>query len=171
MPQKRPTIDRLFSYQLPTNRSSYMYELFKFAHLAAAIVWMGGMALMIWAIRPVAIAQLEPVQRLPLMAAILSRFFKMVGLCVLILLTTGGLMLIGVDMRLAPKGWHAMLGVGVLMCLIFGHLYFGPFRKLKLTLANEDLPGAGAQLAKIHRLVLINFGLSWLAVGAVVIWR
>ena len=171
MPQKRPTIERLFSYQLPTNRSSYMYELFKFAHLAAAIVWMGGMALMIWAIRPVAIAQLEPVQRLPLMAAILSRFFKMVGLCVLILLTTGGLMLIGVDMRLAPKGWHAMLGVGVLMCLIFGHLYFGPFRKLKLTLANDDLPGAGAQLAKIHRLVLINFGLSWLAVGAVVIWR
>ena len=148
-----------------------MYELFKFAHLAAAIVWMGGMALMIWAIRPVAIAQLEPVQRLPLMAAILSRFFKMVGLCVLILLTTGGLMLIGVDMRLAPKGWHAMLGVGVLMCLIFGHLYFGPFRKLKLTLAHEDLPGAGAQLTKIHRLVLINFGLSWLAVGAVVIWR
>ena len=171
MPQKRPTIDRLFSYQLPTNRSSYMYELFKFAHLAAAIVWMGGMALMIWAIRPVAVAQLEPVQRLPLLAAILSRFFKMVGLCVLILLATGGLMLMGVDMRLAPKGWHAMLGVGVLMCLIFGHLYFGPFRKLKLTLANEDLPGAGAQLTKIHRLVLINFGLSWVAVGAVVIWR
>ena len=171
MPQKRPTIERLFSYQLPTNRSSYMYELFKFAHLAAAIVWMGGMALMIWAIRPVAVAQLEPVQRLPLLAAILSRFFKMVGLCVLILLATGGLMLMGVDMRLAPKGWHAMLGVGVLMCLIFGHLYFGPFRKLKLTLANEDLPGAGAQLTKIHRLVLINFSLSWLAVGAVVIWR
>ena len=171
MLQKRPTIERLFSHQLPTNRSSHMYELFKFAHLAAAIVWMGGMALMIWAIRPVAIAQLEPVQRLPLLAAILSRFFKMVGLCVLILLATGGLMLMGVDMRLAPKGWHAMLGVGLLMCLIFGHLYFGPFRKLKLTLANKDLPGAGAQLAKIHRLVLINFGLSWLAVGAVVIWR
>ena len=64
-----------------------------------------------------------------------------------------------------------MLGIGLLMSLIFGHLYFGPFRKLKLALANEDLPGAGAQLAKIHRLVLINFGLSWLAVGAVVIWR
>ena len=148
-----------------------MYEIIKFVHLAAAIVWIGGMALMIWAIRPVAIAQLEPVQRLPLLAGILTRFFKMVGLCVLLLLTTGGLMLMGVDMRLAPKGWHAMLGIGLLMCLIFGHLYFGPFRKLKLTLASEDLPGAGAQLAKIHRLVLINFGLSWLAVGAVVIWR
>ncbi len=148
-----------------------MYETIKFAHLAAAIVWIGGMALMIWAIRPVAIAQLEPVQRLPLLAGILTRFFRMVALCVLVLLVSGGLMLMGVDMSLAPKGWHAMLGIGLLMCLIFGHLYFVPFRKLKLALANKDLPGAGAQLAKIHRLVLINFGLSWLAVGSVVIWR
>ncbi len=148
-----------------------MYETIKFAHLAAAIVWMGGMALMIWAIRPVAIAQLEPVQRLPLLAGILTRFFRMVAVSVLVLLASGGLMLMGVDMRMAPKGWHAMLGIGLLMCLIFGHLYFVPFRKLKLALANNDLPGAGAQLAKIHRLVLINFGLSWLAVGSVVIWR
>jgi uncharacterized membrane protein len=119
----------------------------------------------------VAIAQLEPVQRLPLLAGILTRFFRMVALCVLVLLATGGLMLMGVDMRLAPKGWHAMLGIGLLMCLIFGHLYFVPFRKLKLALANNDLPAAGAQLAKIHRLVLINFALSWVAVACVVIWR
>ena len=168
---KRLTIHPDIQPLLPSNRSFTMYEIIKFVHLAAAIVWMGGMALMIRAVRPVAIEQLEPIQRLPLLTGILSRFFQMVGLCVLLLLATGGLMLMGVDMRLAPKGWHAMLGIGLLMCLIFGHLYFGPFRKLKLALANEDLPGAGAQLAKIHRLVLINFGLSWLAVGAVVIWR
>lgn len=148
-----------------------MYETIKFAHLAAAIVWMGGMALMVWVIRPVAISQLEPVQRLPLLAGILTRFLKIVGLCVVLLLASGGLMLMGVDMRLAPKGWHAMLGIGLLMCLIFGHLYFGPFRKLKLALGQNDLPSGGAQLAKVHRLVLINFGLSWLAVGSVVIWR
>jgi len=56
-----------------------MYEIIKFAHLSAGIVWIGGMALMIWAIRPVAIAQLEPVQRLPLLAGILTRFFKIVA--------------------------------------------------------------------------------------------
>lgn len=148
-----------------------MYELFKFAHLAAAIVWMGGMALMIWAIRPVAIAQLEPVLRLPLLGGILARFFKMVGLCILLLLASGGLMLMGVDMRLVPKGWHVMLGVGLLMCLVFGHLYFGPFRKMQAALSAGDLSSAGAQLGKIHPLVLLNFGLSWIAVGAVVIWR
>ena len=104
-----------------------MHEIIKFVHLAAAIVWMGGMALMIRAVRPVAIEQLEPIQRLPLLAGILSRFFQMVGLCVLLLLATGGLMLMGVDMRLAPKGWHAMLGIGLLMCLILGTCTLAPF--------------------------------------------
>lgn len=148
-----------------------MYEIIKFAHLAAGIVWMGGMALMILAIRPVAIAQLEPTQRLPLLAAVLSRFFTMVAVCVLLLLISGGVMLMGVDMRLAPKGWHAMLGLGLLMCLIFGHIFFVPFRRMKLALMNDNLGAAGAQLAKIHPLVVLNFTLGWLAIGAVVIWR
>ena len=148
-----------------------MYELIKFTHLAAGIVWLGGMAIMLWAVRPVAIAQLEPAQRLPLLAGMLRRFFNLVGLCVILLLTTGAIMLMGVDMKLAPKGWHAMIGLGSLMCLIFGHLYFGPFRKMKNALLIDDLSAAGAQFAKIHPLVLSNFALGWLAVGAVVMWR
>ena len=148
-----------------------MYELIKFTHLAAGIVWLGGMAIMLWAVRPVAIAQLEPAQRLPLLAGMLRRFFNLVGLCVILLLTTGAIMLMGVDMKLAPKGWHAMIGLGSLMCLIFGHLYFGPFRKMKNALLIDDLSAAGAQLAKIHPLVLSNFALGWLAVGAVVMLR
>jgi uncharacterized membrane protein len=148
-----------------------MYELFKFSHLAAGIIWMGGMALMIWALRPVAIAQLEPAQRLPLLGGVLTRFFKMVAACVVVLLVSGGIMLMGVDMKLAPKGWHVMIGVGSFMCLVFGHLYFGPFRKMKAALSEGDIPLAGAQLAKIHPLVLLNFSLGWLAIGAVVIWR
>ena len=132
-----------------------MYEIIKFVHLAAGIVWIGGMAIMIWAIRPVAIAQLEPALRLPLLGGILARFFKIVGLCVLLLLGSGGMMLMGVDMRLAPRGWHVMLGVGLLMCLIFGHLYFGPFRKMQAALRAGDLSIAGGQLSKIHPLVLL----------------
>ena len=148
-----------------------MYELIKFSHLAAGIIWMGGMALMIWALRPVAIAQLEPAQRLPLLGDVLSRFFKMVVGCIVVLLASGGIMLMGVDMALAPRGWHVMIGLGSLMCLIFGHLFLGPFRKMKAALAAGELPVAGAQLAKIHPLVLINFSLGWVAIGAVVIWR
>ena len=44
-----------------------MYEWFKFFHLAAAIVWLGGMALVILAMRPVVIARMSPPERLVLM--------------------------------------------------------------------------------------------------------
>ncbi len=148
-----------------------MYELIKFTHLAAGIVWMGGMAVMIWAVRPTAISSFEPPVRLPFLAAVMSRFFKLVAICVFLLLATGGAMLVGVDMKMAPKGWHAMLGIGTLMCLIFGHIYWVPFRRLKLALAQQELPAAGAQLGKIHPLMILNFALGWLAIGAVVIWR
>jgi uncharacterized membrane protein len=148
-----------------------MYELVKFTHLAAGIVWMGGMAMMIWAVRPTAISLFEPPVRLPFLTAVMARFFKFVAVCVFLLLATGGAMLVDVDMKLAPKGWHAMLGIGTFMCLIFGHIYMVPFRRLKLALAQADLPAAAAQLAKIHPLMMINFALGWLAIGAVVIWR
>jgi uncharacterized membrane protein len=148
-----------------------MYELIKFAHLAAGVIWLGGMAAMIWAVRPAAIALFEPPVRLPFLAAVMGRFFKVVAVCVVVLLATGGGMLVGVDMKLAPKGWHAMLGIGTLMCLIFGHIYAVPFRKMKWALTQSDLPAAAAQVAKIHPLMILNFALGWLAVGAVVIWR
>jgi uncharacterized membrane protein len=109
--------------------------------------------------------------RLPFLAAVMGRFFKVVAVCVVVLLATGGGMLVGVDMKLAPKGWHAMLGIGTLMCLIFGHIYAVPFRKMKWALTQSDLPAAAAQVAKIHPLMILNFALGWLAVGAVVIWR
>ncbi len=148
-----------------------MYEVTKFFHLAAGLVWLGGMTIMLWAVRPVVIAQLEPHQRIPLLCTILARFFKVVGLCIAALLATGGLMLAGVDMHLAPKGWHVMLGLGLLMCAIFGHLYFVPFRRLQRWVLMADWPAAAKQLAQIHTLILTNFALGWLAVAAVVIWR
>ena len=57
-----------------------MHEWIKFFHLVAAIVWMGGMSLVILALRPVVIAQMSPPERLALMSAVLSRFFVMVWL-------------------------------------------------------------------------------------------
>lgn len=148
-----------------------MYEWFKFLHLAAGVIWLGGMALMVLALRPVAIARLTPPDRLPLMAAVLSRFFVMVWLCIAVLLASGLWMLSGADMKLAPKGWHAMSGIGLLMCAIFAHIWFAPFRRLQAAVQAADWPGAGKALGQIHPLVLVNFTLGWLAVAAVIIWR
>lgn len=148
-----------------------MYEWFKFLHLAAAIVWLGGMALVILALRPVVIARMAPPERLLLMSDVLARFFLMVWLSIALLLASGFWMLGMSDMKLAPKGWHAMSGLGLLMCLIFAHIWFVPFRRLKAAVHASDWPAAGKALGQIHPLVLANFALGWLAVLAVVVWR
>jgi uncharacterized membrane protein len=148
-----------------------MYEWIKFFHLGAGVVWLGGMALVILALRPVAIQQLAPPERLALMSGVLTRFFRMVWLSIALLLISGFWMLSMTDMKLAPKGWHAMSGLGVLMCLIFAHIWFAPFRRLKAAVSSKDWPAAGQALGQIHPMVLTNFALGWLAVLAVVVWR
>ncbi|WP_396434712.1 CopD family protein [Limnohabitans sp.] len=148
-----------------------MYEWIKFFHLAAAIVWIGGMALVILALRPVVIAQMAPPERLNLMADVLSRFFNMVWVSVALILASGLWMLSMTDIKLTPRGWHAMSGLGVLMCLIFAYIWFGPFRRLKASVALADWPAAGLAMGQIHPLVVTNFVLGWLAVLAVVVWR
>ena len=81
-----------------------MYNLMKFLHLAAAIVWLGGITFMLFALRPAAAEQLAPPQRLPLIAQILQRFFTGVWGTILVLLLTGLPMLLGVGMKKAPAG-------------------------------------------------------------------
>lgn len=146
-----------------------MPSVFKLLHVAAAIVWLGGIAFMLLAFRPVAIAQLAPPTRIPLLAAALARFFVAVWIAIAFLAITGAAMLMAVGMRQAPIGWHAMLGIGLLMFALFGHMYFGPFRRLKLSVAAGDWAASAAQLARIHPLVVTNFVLGWLAIAAVML--
>lgn len=148
-----------------------MYDWVKFLHLGAGIVWLGGMALVILALRPVAIQLLQAPERLRLMSDVLSRFFFMVWISIALILASGFWMLSIADMKLAPTGWHAMSALGLLMCLIFAHIWFAPFRRLKAAVATSDWPTAGKALGQIHPLVLTNFALGWLAVLAVTVWR
>jgi uncharacterized membrane protein len=148
-----------------------MTLLAKFLHLSGAIVWLGGMAFMLWALRPVATAQLQPPARLPLLAGVLTRFFSVAWISVGLLALTGAAMLGSVGMKNAPVGWHLMMGIGLLMFAIFGHLYFGPFSRMKKAVAQADWPQAGQQIARIHPLVVLNFALGWLAIAAVLFLR
>ncbi len=144
-----------------------LYALSKLLHLAAAIVWLGGMTFMLWSLRPVAAAQLQPPQRAPLMAAVMGRFFPLVWVSIAVLLITGTGLLLSVGMKAAPLGWHLMLGIGLLMFAIFGHLYFGPYKRLKLAVTAADWPEAGRRMAQIQTMIHLNFGLGWLAIIAV----
>ena len=99
-----------------------MHQLILFFHLAAAIFWMGGMAFMVLALRPALAQQLGPSQRLPLIVAVLKRFFVVVIISIAVLLLTGAAMLVDTGVAKAPPGWHAMLGLGLVMTVVFGHL-------------------------------------------------
>ena len=146
-----------------------MRNLLLFLHLAAAIFWMGGMAFMVLALRAPLTAQLQPPERLRLLAAILGRFFAVVAVSIAILLGTGMTLLLGAGAR--PAGWHAMAALGVLMMLIFGHIFFSPYRRLKRAVASADWPEGGRRAAQITLLAKINLGLGWLAIAAVMLWR
>lgn len=146
-----------------------MYALAKLVHLAAAIVWLGGMFFMLRCLRPEANTQLAPPARVPLMAAVLGRFFVAVWTSIAVLLITGAGMMAVAGMKNAPIGQHLMLGIGLLMFALFGHIYFGPFRRIKAAASAADWPAAGAQMSKMHPFVVANFVLGWLAVASVVL--
>ena len=146
-----------------------MHALMKFLHIAAAVTWLGGAAFMLLALRPaLAAGQLAPPQRLPLIVQVLTRFFALVWASIAILLLTGLAMLMAVGMKNAPIGWHLMFGIGLLMFALFGHLYFGPFRRLKLAVAASDWPEGGRRVGQIATLALANLALGALAIAAVI---
>ena len=122
---------------------------------------------MLFALRPAAAELLTPPQRLPLMAQTLQRFFALVWASIVILLLTGLAMLLAVGMKNAPAGWHAMLGIGLVMFALFGHLYFGPFRRLKQAVSAADWPEGGRRIGQIATLAKIILVLGTLAIAAV----
>ncbi len=153
----------------------FMYELARFFHLSAAIVWLGGMTFMLFALRPAATALLQPQQRLPLMAGTMQRFFALVMVSIAVLLLTG-LYMMGqaartVGMAQVPISWHIMLTLGLVMFVVFAYLYLAPYRKLKAAVAVADWPQAGRHLKRVATLVHINFGLGWVAVAVLRLLR
>jgi uncharacterized membrane protein len=148
-----------------------MRNLMLLLHLAGAIFWMGGMAFAVMNLRP-ALHELQPPPvRLPLMVGVLKRFFVVVMASIALLLLTGVWLLQQLPGTLAPRGWHAMAGIGVVMMLVFGHVFFAPWRRLLRAVAAQDWPAGGKAMSQIVLLVKVNLGLGWLAIAAVLLWR
>lgn len=148
-----------------------MYAFLKFLHLAAAVFWIGGMAFMMLALRPALAEHLQPPARLPLAAGVLRRFFVVVWISIAVLLATGLPMLLEVGMRAAPPGFHAMLGIGLVMTLVFAHIWFAPWKRLRQAVGAQDWPEGGKRLGQIVLLAKVNLGLGWLAIAAVMLWK
>jgi uncharacterized membrane protein len=148
-----------------------MRNLLLFLHVAGAIFWMGGMAFMVMALRPALHARQEPPVRLPLVVEVLRRFFVVVIASIAALLATGVPLLLQVPGSSAPPGWHAMAGLGIVMMLVFGHIWFAPWRRLQQAVAAQQWPAGGKSMNQIALLVKVNLALGWLAIAAVFMWR
>ena len=139
-------------------------------HILAAAIWVGGMFFAYMVLRPVAAQQLEPPQRLSLWSQSFSKFFPWVWLFVILLPITGYWMIFRVFGGMASVGLHVhlMQGLGWIMILLFMHLYFAPFKRLKNAVQAADWPTAGKHLNQIRVLISINLtlGLAVIAIAA-----
>lgn len=139
-------------------------------HIIGAVIWVGGMFFAYMVLRPSAAQLLEPPQRLNLWRAVFSRFFLWVWLAVLVMPATGFYLIFAKfgGFAGAPMYVHAMTGLGILMIMIYMHVFFAPFKRIKRCLDDNDIPGAAKQLNLIRLLVGLNtlIGLFTLFVGS-----
>ncbi len=142
-----------------------------FLHVLGVVVWVGGMFFAYMALRPVAASVLEPPQRLSLWAGVFGRFFPWVWASVALILGSGLHMLTKLGGTAAPHYALTMLVLGVVMMLIFAHVFFAPYKKLKRAVGEQDWKAGGAALGQIRKLIGINLSLGLLTIAVVFVGR
>jgi uncharacterized membrane protein len=142
-----------------------MLTLLLAAHILGALFWVGGMAFAYTILRPAA-APLEGPVRLTLWRDVFKRFLPWVGVSIVALLVSGYAMMFLVygGFARAPLDIHVMQGTGILMMLLYLHLYFAPWQRLQKTVQAADWQNAGKHLAMIRKLVAINLALGVITV-------
>lgn len=140
-------------------------------HVLGVVVWVGGMFFAYMALRPVAASMLEPPQRLTLWSGVFGKFFPWVWASVALMLLTGLHMLVKVGGMAAPHYAMTMLVLGGVMMLIFAHVFFAPYKKLKRAVGEQNWKAGGAALAQIRMLIGINLSLGLLTIAVVFLGR
>ncbi|MFZ0836867.1 MAG: CopD family protein [Xanthobacteraceae bacterium] len=138
-------------------------------HVVAAVIWVGGMFFALMVLRP-STGPLDPPTRLALWQRVFARFFPWVWGAVAVLLVSGFAMVIWGFGGFAKIGSyvHLMMGLGIIMMLIYAHLYFAPWRRFRRAVAAGEWPVAAKYIDQIRLLVTINLvlGLITVVVGA-----
>ena len=109
-------------------------------HLLAAVIWVGGMIFAHNSLRPAAVQVLEPPLRLELWVQVFRRFFVLVWASIALLLLTGYWMVFNYfgGFQSAGVHIHIMHGAGIVMIMIYLHVFFAPYRRLKQAVIIQD---------------------------------
>lgn len=130
-------------------------------HLLSAVIWVGGMFFAYLALRP-ALAEQDTLTRARIWVAVFRRFFPWVWASIAVLLATGFYMIL-VNMggfAQAPMFVQIMMGLGILMMLLFAHVFFAPYQRLRRAADAGDEAVAKKSMNQIRMLIAINLSLG-----------
>jgi uncharacterized membrane protein len=137
-----------------------MLVLLLAVHDLAAVFWVGGMAFAYLILRPAA-GPLEPAPRLGLWRRALGRFLPWVAIAVIALLVSGyGLIILLGGFDSVGLYVHLMQATGILMMLLFCHLFFAAWPRFRRAVDSKELPEAAKNLNQIRMVVAINLALG-----------
>jgi uncharacterized membrane protein len=134
-----------------------MLPLLVSLHILSAVFWVGGMAFAYTILRP-ATGPLEPSARLALWRRVFATFLPWVGIAIVLLLISGYGMISTVfgGFRNLPMYVNIMQGIGIVMMLIYLHIFFAPWKRFRRAVDGGALPEAARNLNQIRILVGIN---------------
>lgn len=149
---------------------SIAIDIALFAHLIAVAVWVGGMAFAHFCLRP-ALGDVSPQLRLPLIEAVFSRFLNWIGAAVIAVLISGGFLMSRFGGPHAPWQINLMAALGIVMMLIYGHVRFAVFPRIRRAVQAQRWPDGARAVDTMRRLVVLNLMLGTATILAAVLSR
>lgn len=144
--------------------------LFKFIHLLAILIWVGGMFFAYAVLRPAIAESLDPSSRLRLWSATLGLFFNWVWGAVGVTIISGFyLIYLYGGIAHVSRHVHTMLLLGLVMMVIHGYMFFTYYVPFSLHVAKQRWIEAGEPLARMRRLFALNLVLGILIVDIALI--
>ena len=144
-----------------------LYATLKAFHLLAVIVWVGGMAFVLFCLRPAA-RVLEPPARIALMHAALRRFLAVVVAAIAVIFVCGVAMVAiawsaasraGLRFNM-PLDWYVMFAVFFVMLAVFVHIRAVVFGRLDAALREQRWADGASALGAIRWEVSANLVLG-----------
>lgn len=135
------------------------------AHVLAVIVWIGGMFFGVVALRP-AMRGMDTLPAARFWCTVLGRFLPWVWAAIVVLLASGFYMVFNGFGGFSDLPWFIqfMMGIGIFMMMLVGHVTFSAFKKLKRAVAAEDAALTAKPLRQIRLIMDVNLVLGLLIV-------